>query len=275
MALITLTTDFGTEDPYVAQMIGVIRNRAPGALIDHLTHSIAPQDILGCAFFLSQACLWFPSGTIHTALVDPGVGTERKAVAVRALESCFIVPDNGALTLLLNLNSDSPLPYEARTIESPALLPKTISSTFHGRDIFAPAAAYLAKGMPFEEIGPIAASEKSTSASLSALPIRQPEHDHKAEGGTIITGTVLRIDHFGNIISNITLSPDEQKRVSRVHIEGKTVTGLHRTYGEVPKGKLLSLIGSHGYLEVGCNQGSASQKTGSSIYSEISAELFS
>ena len=239
--LITLTTDFGTRDCYVAAMKGVIARRCPEARILDLTHDIPPQDVGEAAFFLAGACPWFPPGTIHVVVVDPGVGTARRALAARIGEQFFVCPDNGVLTLLAR---DAPV--DAHEIASPAFKLPDISATFHGRDLFAPAAAALAGGRTLDEAGPPA-------DKLVMLPWPEPRWN-----GNLLQGEVVHVDRFGNAVTNI----------HRTHLEGrgrptKIVAGscrvahIHAAYGDVPADTPLALSGSADLLEISVNQGHA------------------
>lgn len=244
--IITLTTDFGTRDPFVGEMKGVLLFLCPKAQIVDLTHEVKPFDILGGAFALASACNSFPKGTIHLAVVNPGVGTQRKAVAVRAGDYFFVGPDNG----LLWLATRGRHPSRIVEIKNPNYQLKKVSHTFHGRDVFAPAAAHLANGVSLSCLGP-------GRKYLERLPL--PPLIFCQEG---IRGRIIGFDRFGNAVTNIR----GQKIVKRgqVKMKGKTF-GLVRTYGEVKPGRTLALWGSHGYLEIAVNAGSAKRVLGLDI----------
>jgi S-adenosylmethionine hydrolase len=241
MAIITLTTDFGSL--YPAAMKGIILRIDPAATIVDITHSIPPTNIQSGAFALYSVVSHFPMGTIHVAVIDPGVGADRKAIVVRAGGQYFVGPDNGLLipaaTFLGNLEV-----YEIKS----ELIPDEVSSTFHGRDIFAPVAAYLSKGMDLKKIGRIA--DEYVNLDFSGYMIQKD----------YIKTKVIYIDEFGNLVTNIP----EGNFVKRLHqgavlsIAGRQMP-FFKTYGEVPKGTLLSLIGSHGFFEIAVNHGSASK----------------
>lgn len=241
---ITLTTDFGTRDPYVAAMKGVISTICPEAALFDLSHDIAPQAIAEGALFVAGAAPWFPAGTVHVVVVDPGVGSDRRAVAVRAGGQVFICPDNGLLTLFLRQHPVE----EARFIEERRYMHTSISPTFHGRDVFAPVGAHVARGVPLAELGP--AAER-----LVALDWPEPE---RLDDGRI-RGVVVHVDRFGNLITNI---PESMVRAAdveaaRVWAASRGPWPVRRTYSDAPRGEALALFGSAGYLEIGVNGGSA------------------
>ncbi len=241
MAIITLTTDFGSL--YPASMKGVILGIDPEATIVDVTHSVPPADISAGAFALYSAVRHFPSGTIHVGVIDPGVGTDRKAIVVLAGGHYFVGPDNGLLIPEADLLGD----IEVYEISNEDIL-EDISSTFHGRDIFAPVAAHISGGMDVEEIG-------STIDEYEVLDF---------SGYTIekefIEAKVIYVDDFGNLVTNIPGNEiqDKVEHGTLLSISGRQMPFLS-TYGEVPKGRMLSLIGSHGFFEISMNQGSASR----------------
>lgn len=241
MVAITLTTDFGSL--YPASMKGVILSINPDATIIDITHSIPPANIESGAFALYSVVKYYPPGTIHVAVIDPGVGTDRKAIVVRASGHYFVGPDNGLLLPAAILLGD----VEVYEIQS-ELIPDEISSTFHGRDIFAPVAAYISKGMDLKDIGKI--TKEYIDLDFSGYEIQKD----------FIRTKVIYIDDFGNIVTNI---PAEHLLKSVIQgtnlsIAGRPIPFL-RTYGDVSKGEMLSLIGSHGFFEIAVNQGSASK----------------
>lgn len=256
-AIITLTTDFGTKDSYVAAMKGVILSINRDAEILDLTHEISPQNIRETARFLQEAAPYFPEGTIHVVVVDPGVGTARDPIAVRAGGQIFICPDNGLISPLLN---SLPL-EEARILESEKVRLDKVSATFHGRDIFSPAAAHLSKGFPFTELGPL----KEELIELdSPLPIVR---------GREIEGVISHIDHFGNLISNIDLKLLAEREVESVTIGDLTLDKLYKSYGETEEGTILALIGSSGYLEAAVNGGNAARRLGVTLGEPVKVKL--
>lgn len=249
--LISLLTDFGTADTYVGVMKGIILGICPSARIVDLTHEIPPQDVAAAAFALDAAWSFFPEGTIHVAVVDPEVGTERHLLAVRAGGQFFLAPDNGLLEEIIA----RPDPVEIRLVENPACFRRDISTTFHGRDKFAPTAAQLAIGdVAFEDLGPPA-----DRGQLRRRSAPRPSIDGTT--GTV-TGQVLSVDRFGNLVTNITAAALPPQ--ATVHVAG-TEAGripLRRTYRDVPAGQLVALVGSSGRLEVALNQGSAADRLG-------------
>lgn len=244
-ALITLTTDFGTQDGYVAAMKGVMLSATPALRFVDLTHDVAPQDVMEAAFLLKTAAWEFPPGTVHLVVVDPGVGTDRRPVAIRAGGHYFVGPDNGLFSLLLDGD-----PIDAGVTLDPAQVSpdERLSTTFHGRDLFAPAAARIAAGGALRDLGPALDELK---ALHWALPI--PD----AEG---IRGWVVHIDHFGNCITNIPRSLLEERRDGRgvaCYVGTGVVRGLQQTYGNVEKGEPLLVVGSSDVLEIAVNSGNA------------------
>ncbi len=242
-SIITLLTDFGTRDGYVAAMKGVLLSIAPEAHLVDITHEVAPQEIAEAAFTLATSWRFFPAGTVHLAVVDPGVGSERRAIAVAAGGHRFVAPDNGVLSLAL-----AGLPLEAVSLENRGLFRPEVSQTFHGRDIFAPVAAHLALGAPLSEAGP----------SLPDI-VRLPEAAPHPETPGAWQGTVVAVDRFGNLVTNI---PADLVRGSalRVEIAGAAIGRLSEFYAEAPPGGLLALVGSAGTLEVAVNGGSAADR---------------
>jgi S-adenosyl-L-methionine hydrolase (adenosine-forming) len=239
--VITLLTDFGHRDYYVGAVKGVMLRHAPDAMLVDITHDIPPQDVLSGAFVLQLASREFPPGTIHLAVVDPGVGTERRALAVQTRGSVYVAPDNGLLSLVINSGS------RVRCVTHPALRAAAVSDTFHGRDLFAPAAAQLAAGFPFDQVGPLI----HDPVDLAPLPATVTPG--------IVTGQIIYVDGFGNLVTNIdaasvgALGP----QVS-VHLpDGTALYGLSRTYADVVHGELLALLGSAGLLEISARNGSA------------------
>ena len=239
--IVTLTTDFGRRDPYVASMKGVIRRSCPEVRIDDLSHEIAPQDRVEAALFAAAAFPHFPTGTVHCIVVDPGVGTARAPVVAAADGQRFVFPDNGLLSVFLRKH---PL-EEARRIENPDFMRDECSATFHGRDIFAPAAGKLAAGMPLEEAGP--AIEK-----LVELALPEPAIDVSG----IVSGCIIHVDRFGNCITNLREPhiPDWDVHVCAGPLR---LQGIQSTYGDVATGQALTYFGSSGRLEIAVSNGDA------------------
>jgi len=267
-AIITLTTDFGLSDAYVAAMKGVILGINPEAKLVDICHTIKPQNIVQAAFVLSTAYPFFPQKTIHLVVVDPGVGTERRAIILRAPLADFVAPDNGVLSYVIRQFSPRPVAdnieqvelapeLEAVTITKPQFWRSPVSPTFHGRDIFAPVAALLSLGFP-----PINFGERVTSVTV--LPPPQP---YRAVGGALV-GHIIHVDNFGNLITDIRSDDLSQtKQPITIKVGDETISGLSRTYAE-GKG-LVALIGSSGYLEIALVGGSACALIDAKIGDEV------
>ena len=245
--LITLTTDFGYEDTFVGVMKGVIAGICPAARVIDLTHAIPRFDVVQAAFRLREAFPYFPKGTVHVVVVDPGVGSERRIVAMKSAGHFFIAPDNGAPALIEQKHEADAL---VEVTSAQTFLPK-ISASFHGRDIFAPVAAHLAAGVPLADLGP----------PLDRLqPLDIPKVEVTADGS--IKGVVLWCDHFGNLITNIrtdSIEGDWPGGELKVHIAGRVIEGLSKTYADVSKGALLAMIGTFGAIEIAARLGSAKE----------------
>ncbi|HKW29920.1 MAG TPA: SAM-dependent chlorinase/fluorinase [Verrucomicrobiae bacterium] len=248
MHIITLTTDFGTRDWFVGTMKGVLLGINPRAAIVDITHQIPPGDIRAGAFALMAGCRYFPKGTVHVAVVDPGVGSQRRAIAVNTTDYFFVGPDNGVLSWALTREKIKTI----RRLENPKYFRKPISRTFHGRDIFAPVAAYLSRGASLKQFG-------RELTDFVRLPWPKPTK-HPGE----IRGEIMQIDHFGNAITNI-----EGERVSG----GRNITceaigkrkvrcTLAEFYGAVRVNSAVAVMGSSGFLEIAVNGGSAANRFG-------------
>jgi S-adenosyl-L-methionine hydrolase (adenosine-forming) len=259
--LITLTTDFGLADNFVGVLKGVIAGIAPAARVVDLTHSVVAQDVAAGAFSLATAYAYFPPGTIHLAIVDPGVGSARRAVAVAAGGYYWVAPDNGLLGYALAaLAAGGHLQGEWRdgrwqlgddaravVLSEPRYWLPTVSRTFHGRDLFAPVAAHLARGVALDALG-------TPITSVGALAMPRPEP--LADGWR---GVVLHVDHFGNLITNLPAALLDA-RDWRVEIAGRQIAGLSPSYAAMPP--LGAILGSAGYLEIAVPQGSAAEPLG-------------
>lgn len=259
--IITLTTDFGLADPYVAAMKGVILSINPRAVIVDVSHAVRPQAIEQGAYLLAAARPYFPPGTIHVAVVDPGVGTARRAIAIATPDALFVGPDNGLLSPALpdearkgaaHPASPVPLPPGLRAVSltQERFHRRPVSATFHGRDIFAPVAAHLSLGTPLEELGP-------PLDEIVALP---PFRARPQPDGSLL-GRVLHIDTFGNLITDVRQEQLPPRPL--VEICGRTIGGLSRTFGYEPG--LRALIGSGGFLEIAFAQGSAARELGAEV----------
>jgi S-adenosylmethionine hydrolase len=245
--MITLTSDFGLKDPYVAEMKGVILTINPKTTIVDITHDIEKFKVRMAAFILASAVPYFPEGTVHLAVVDPRVGTKRRAIVIETKKSSFVGPDNGILILAAQSQG---IEHIWQITNPKFMLPK-ISSTFHGRDVFAPAAAYLEKGIKPIEFGP-----------ETKDPV-QPEFTViKREGGSVV-GEVMHIDGFGNIITNINEKDIIQNNAKNVKIDLPQVSlnlALGKTYAQANPQEPIAIIGSHGFLEIAVNQGTATER---------------
>jgi len=247
--IVTLLSDFGLRDPYVAEMKAVILSICPGVTIVDISHEIRKFDVRMGAFILAQATPYFPDKTVHLAVVDPGVGTRRRPMVVETNRSLYIGPDNG----LLMLSAHTQEVNRIHEIANPKYMLKSISTTFHGRDVFSPAAAHLAKGVPPSDFGPEIRDPMTPSF---AKPVSQ-------NGET--RGEVIYVDDFGNIITNITMKDITQIGVRKGETillklkEKDAALRLCTAYGEVPPSTPLAVIGGSGFLEVSVNQGDASR----------------
>jgi len=244
--IITLLTDFGLQDGYVAGMKGVILQICPDAKLVDISHLIAPQSVRSGAFVLCSCYEYFPHGTIHLAVVDPGVGTERGAVAIRTGSCFFVGPDNGLFSLILRKETG----WEARRLENRQFRRSPLSSTFHGRDLFAPAAAHIACGVQFDTLGP------------ACDPV-SPHWDEPIIGRGEVKGEVIHIDRFGNAITNVLSETlEKQGPMGKWMITaGKSViNSIEQTYGRVRTGEQLALTGSTGFIEIAVNQGNAASE---------------
>lgn len=234
--IITLLTDFGTADGYVGEMKGVLLSRAPDALLVDVSHAVAPQDVEAARLAVARYWRRYPAGTVHLVVVDPGVGSARAALAVESDGRFLVGPDNGALSPALLLPG-------ARAVA--LAVPASASATFHGRDVFAPAAAALTMGVALEALG----------TPVSDPVMRRTPEAFRREDGAIV-GQVIAVDRFGNAITNLV-----GVRGGSVEIAGRVVP-LHRTYGDVAPGEACALVGSSGLLEVAVREGSAASVLG-------------
>lgn len=236
--IITLLTDFGLRDSYVAEVKAVLASQAHPAVIIDVTHDIAPGDLRGAQYVLGRVWRRFPRGSVHLVVVDPGVGTARRALAAETAGQFFVAPDNGLL---------SSLPDDTRYVE--LVVPATAAATFHARDVFAPAAAQLANGTALSHLGrPI---KDPVRAPFPPIP-RRTDGD-----GASIVGEVIYIDRFGTLITNIPgagLAPE-----ARIEVNGRDVGTLRRTFSDVERGAPIAVVGSGGMLEIALRDGDAAQ----------------
>ncbi len=231
---------------------GVILSLNPDARLVDLSHEVAPQEIMAAALMLQSAWRYFPPGTIHLAVVDPGVGTRRRALAAACNGQFLVGPDNGLFSLIFAGHA----PEIIISLENPRYFRPEISATFHGRDIFAPVAAHLSLGVALTELGPVLPD-----------PVRLSWPVPKFKEAELI-GQIVACDHFGNLISNI-LFPELASwlcgRSARFRIQEQDFSYFANTYSDVPPGALLALEGSHGYLEFACREGSAAEVLGAGV----------
>lgn len=254
--LITLTTDFGQRDGYVGAMRGVILNICPEAVITDLTHQIPPQDVQTAAFILYQSFAYYPLYTIHCVVVDPGVGSKRRAIAMQTDRGIFVGPDNGVFSLVLgvpNLNIS-----EAVTLTNTDYQLDQISATFHGRDIFAPTAAHLARGVLLRELGPPA-------INLVRLDLIKPTNEGHSR--------IIHIDHFGNLVLSLTaeslINPDHTTFTIGKH----TIKSLSYTFADVDEGELLAYVGSsRNHIEIAIRNGNAAKVLGVKLGDEVTVK---
>lgn len=248
VSLISLMTDFSTRDGNVGVMKGVIWGIAPNVKIADLSHEIEPQNIRQATYVLNRHVFYFPPNTVHVVVVDPGVGTTRRPIAARCGSQYFVGPDNGVFTPAYERAEREAWPKQVVHLDKPQYWLASISDVFHGRDIFAPVAAHLAAGVPLEAVGtPI------------DDPVRLPwPRLQRTEQGRL--GEVIYIDHFGNIASNIRRTDLADLGDVKVTLNGTTITGLVRTFGEREPGELIALYGSTDYLIVSVVNGSAATR---------------
>ena len=263
MSLITLTTDYGDSDGFVGIIKGVIYNISPDTDVIDLAHSIPAGDILHAAYVLRNAYLCYPANTIHIAVVDPGVGWKRKALALHALDQYFVVPDNGIVSWIVREVETTGEEIHAWSLEDERFRLSPASSTFHGRDIFAPAAAFLARGVDPSELGPELRAKMEPEGDLSGGPVidllRSPG-DREDEG------CVIHIDRFGNCITSIegdVIGSESEGDFEIEAVDGPVkVPGLAPSYGSVVVGEAVAVIGSNGLVEIAINGGNAAERLG-------------
>jgi len=255
MSIITLLTDFGIEDAYVGTIKGVILSVNPSAMIVDITHQIDPQDLIEAAYVIKSTYRYFPKGTVHVIVVDPGVGSDRAIVALEMMGHIFLAPDNGVLTLLMD---EGRIDSITRVKNSHYFL-EPLSQTFHGRDIFAPVGAHISKGVDLKKLG-----SGLDLNDLVHLSIRKPSITDEGE----LVGTIVSVDHFGNCITNIDLNclekfykPGFEKNLV-IAIGEYEIKGLSKNYDGVGLKQPLAIIGSLGYLEIALNCGRASRHFG-------------
>ena len=254
MQLITLTTDFGLRDWFAGTMKGVILGIAPRAAIVDITHEIPAGDIRAGAFALAASCRFFPKGTVHVAVVDPGVGGARKSIAVQTANYLFVGPDNGLLSPALAQEQIK----SVRRLENANYFLHSVSNTFHGRDIFAPVAAHLCRGTAVHKLGP-------AQNDYVRLPWPRPRVAQNR-----IEGEVVFIDRFGNAITNIENTSSNPRGRLAIFLGRKMLCRVKAFYQSVPAGRMVAIPGSSGFLEIAVNGGSAAKRLGLKIGDQVS-----
>lgn len=258
--LITLTTDFGLSDHYVGAMKGVILSICPSARIVDISHGVSAYEIGEGAFTLAQAYRYFPRGTIHVVVVDPGVGTTRRPILAQAAGQYFIAPDNGVLSMVYTRES-----HKVRAITNERYFLKPVSNTFHGRDIFSPVGAHLASGVKPARFG-------KTMEDYLRLTLDKPERT----GRRVWTGAILKTDRFGNLVTNFPVAdfPDLEKRGFEMAVGPQRVSLLARNYAGCGPGELFAIAGSSGYYEISVGQSSAAKLLGCATGAPVELTIF-
>ena len=246
MSLLTLLTDFGTQDTYVGVMKGVVFGICPTMTIVDLTHDVAPQDILAGRFHLQSSYRYFPSNTVHLVVIDPGVGSDRRSIAFTTADGIFVGPDNGVLTGI----HDGPILFAVELDRPQYWRTSNPSSTFHGRDIFASVAGYLCAGVALETLGTVI--ESSSLVCLPVLPTVNSEGKQQ--------GLVQSIDRFGNLITNLKIDLNSLECWT-VHLLDQTLP-IQKNYSKSEIGQLVAIVGSHGFVEISVNCGNAQEQLG-------------
>lgn len=257
--IITIMTDFGLRDGYVAAMKGVILRIVPDVTIVDVTHLIAPQDIRHGAIAFGNSAIFYPDGAIHICVVDPGVGTARRPMAARFGSQIYVGPDNGLITAVYSWSQRQGWPMEFYHLDQPQYWLKEISNVFHGRDIFAPVAAHLATGLPLDSVG---------SRIHDPVLLPWPSVERTPNG---LRGEIIYLDHFGNIGTNIYIADLESLGKVSVRIGGVEIEGVVRTFGDRMPGDFVALINSSGYLSVAATNGNARERLGAQIGDPVEA----
>jgi S-adenosylmethionine hydrolase len=260
---VTLITDFGQDDHFVGVMKGVIKNINPEVEIIDINHQVNSYDIFDAAFTLAQSYRFFPTDTIHLVVVDPGVGTARRPLLARTIDYKFVGPDNGVLSLIYEREEN----IEVRHVTSDHYFLNPVSNTFHGRDIFAPVVGWLSKGLEADKFG-----ETVTDFAKFASPKPKRTSDQ------LIQGVVLRVDKFGNILTNITPEDvpqlfSESPPPFKIVVNQKEITRLNLSYTMGKPGEVFAIVGSSGFLEVCTNRGSAAKALNAGRGAEVGVVL--
>ncbi len=245
MGILSLLTDFGLRDGYVGVMKGVIWQIAPEIQIADISHNISPQNVLEGAIAWGRTVPYFPDGSVHIGVIDPGVGTQRRPIAARLGSHYFVLPDNGLISMLLDSAEKNDQPIEFVHLDNPKFWLPEISNVFHGRDIFSPVGAHLAMGIQLKELG-------SPINDPVRLIIPRPQ---RSPGGVV--GEVISIDNFGNLASNIMQSDLDGLGLVTVHVADIKIDGLVSTFGEQPPGELIALYGTRSDLLISVVNGNA------------------
>ena len=261
MPIISITTDFGEKDGFVGTMKGVIWQICPEAQIADITHEVPPQDILSGAIALWRAAPFFPAGSVHIAVVDPGVGTQRRPMAAQIGGQYVVGPDNGLFTPLIRDAEKSGQPTRFVVLDKPEYWLPAVSRTFHGRDIFAPVGAHLACGVPLEALG---------SQFDDPVRIALPQAERTPQGWQ---AHITVIDIFGNLTTDLPAAELGGRRDVTIHLHGRQVNGIVDSYGQRSPGELVALIDSEGFLEVAVVNGSAARLLGVQVGDEVSVIL--
>jgi len=261
--IITLTTDFGTNDHFVGTMKGVILGIVPEAQIVDISHAVQAFDVLDGALTISQAYSYFPTGTVHVVVVDPGVGAARRPIIASSDGFHFVAPDNGVLSMVYAKEER----IHVRHITSEHYFVQPISNTFHARDIFAPVAAYLAKQVDSHKFG-----DEIEDYVKFAAPRPKPAGDNR------IRGVVLKVDRFGNLVTNVTPADvpalfAAKATAFKITVGSREITDIRANYAEGAPGEVFGILGSMGYLEIAANRAAAAQITGAGKGSEVSIVL--
>ena len=247
MPVISITTDFGEKDGFVGTMKGVIWRICPEAQIADITHEVPPQDILSGAIALWRAAPFFPAGSVHLAVVDPGVGTPRRPMAAQIGEQYVVGPDNGLFTYMIVEAEKAERALRYIHLTNPAYWLPEVSRTFHGRDIFAPVAAHLARGVPLEQLG---------TPFEDPVRLELPQAKRTPEGWM---AHISVIDSFGNLTTDLPAAALEGRRDVVMRLHGRQVDGIVESYGYRQKGELMALVDSEGYIEIAVVNGSAAR----------------
>lgn len=252
-AIISILTDFGLRDGFVGVMKGVILGIAPGTSIVDVTHLVSPQNILEGAVIFNASAPYFPAGTIHICVVDPGVGTARRPIAANIGPQRYVGPDNGLITLMVARAKREGWPVEVVHLDKPQYWLPTISTSFHGRDIFAPVAAHLSSGLTLTDVG--------TPIDNPVL-LNVPQVERTADG---LRGAIMHIDHFGNLSTNIRAEDVAGLGHVKVRACGAEIDGLVNTFGDRPPGDLIAYISSNGNLALAVVNGNAAHPLGAKV----------